>query len=150
MNVNRLLTDGHPLHWVLTFSATIPTAASLPSIDLTTPATSFPAASSGPASVPFNLRLCLRKRKNYDVKCVYITQHHRFIFSSDVYLDMTLAATVLRALTARKCTSSATAERMNPSSSVNTVTELDFLFTPRTCEGHIDKWCITDLVTFIL
>lgn len=59
------LTDGQPLHWDLTFSATIPTAASLPSIDLTTPATSFPGASNGPASVPVNTRVCLGEKKKH-------------------------------------------------------------------------------------
>lgn len=55
----QVLTDGQPLHWDLTFSAMIPTAASLPSIDLTTPVTSFPAASGAPASVLTNVRVCL-------------------------------------------------------------------------------------------
>ena len=49
-----------------------------------------------------------------------------------LYLETTLAAADLRELTASECVSSATAERMKPSSSVNTVTELDFLLTPKT------------------
>lgn len=104
-----VLTDGQPLHWDFTFSATIPTAASLASIDLTTPATSFPAASCRMASVPTNTRVCL---------------------------DTTLAAVDLRAFTASECVSSATAERMKPSWSVNTVTELDLLLTPKTWGGQ--------------
>lgn len=56
--------------------------------------------------------------------------------SQGTYLDETLAATDLRALTARECVSSASAERMKPFSSVNTVTELDFLLTPRTWRGR--------------
>lgn len=61
------------------------------------------------------------------------------------YLDTTLAAVDLRALTASECVSSATAERIKPSSRVNTVTELDFLPTPNTWNGHYKK---TKLATF--
>lgn len=57
--LEQVLTEGHPLQWDLTFSSMIPTAASFPSTDLTTPLTSFPAASSGPASVPTNVSICL-------------------------------------------------------------------------------------------
>ena len=58
----QVLTDGHPLHWDLTFSAIIPTAANLALIDLTTPVTSFPAASCGPASVPTSVSVCLCRK----------------------------------------------------------------------------------------
>lgn len=62
--------------------------------------------------------------------CQEKQQTHPHFFC--IYLDSTLAAVDLRALTASEWRSSATAERMKPSSSVNTVTELDFLLTPRT------------------
>lgn len=128
----QLLTDGQPLHSDETVSATTPTATSLASIDLTTPATSFPAASRGPASVPNNVRVCL------DIAEIQLKLAHLRPFTGTLilcfsfYLETTLAAADLRALTAREWVSSATAERMKPSSSVNTVTELDFLLTPRT------------------
>lgn len=54
------------------------------------------------------------------------------ILQTDTYLDRILVAVALRVFRASECVSSATAERTKPSSSVNTVTELDFLFTPRT------------------
>lgn len=60
VDLEELLTLGHPLQWDLTFSSMIPTAASFASTDLTTPFTSFPAASGGPASVLSRVRLCLR------------------------------------------------------------------------------------------
>lgn len=69
-----VLTDGHPLHWDLTLSAMIPTAASLASTDLTTPATSFPAASNSPASVPTNVRVCLRRKCTFNA-CPYQKSH---------------------------------------------------------------------------
>lgn len=56
------------------------------------------------------------------------------------YLDRILAAVDRWALTARKWVSSASADRMKPSSSLNTVTELDFLFTPNTWMGEDIKW----------
>lgn len=57
------------------------------------------------------------------------------IIDKGMYLETTLAAADLRALTASECVSSATAEWMKPSSRVNVVTELDFLPTPNTWRG---------------
>lgn len=65
---DQVLTEGHPLHWDLTFSSMIPTAASFPSTDLTTPFASFPAASSGPASVPTNVSVCLRGNCKWNLR----------------------------------------------------------------------------------
>lgn len=69
-----------------------------------------------------------------NVTCVWIRKGA--LLNRHAYLDTTLAAADRWALTANECVSSATAERMKPSSSVNTVTELDFLLTPSTCKGH--------------
>lgn len=74
-----------------------------------------------------------------EIANVKVCQHqkwqHALNFCYAIYLDTTFAAADLRAFTASECVSSATAERMKPSSSVNTVTELDFLPTPKTCKG---------------
>lgn len=83
LKYRTVLTDGHPLHWDLTFSAMIPTAASLASTDLTTPATSFPATSNRPASVPTNVRACLRRKRTFNT-CPYQKSH---VSTQSIYLS---------------------------------------------------------------
>lgn len=87
--LKRKLTAGHPLQWDLPFSIMIPTAASLASIDLTTPFTSFPAASRGPASVLTRVRVCLRGHRKWDLRLDQERGGGALIVKGDTYLDTT-------------------------------------------------------------
>lgn len=87
--------------------------------------------------------LCAEQREGLpesttaDLSCAWTGKRGRVGGGSGgAHLDTTRAAADRRALTAKECVSSATAERIKPASSVKTVTELDFLLTPSTCRGR--------------
>lgn len=86
-------TDGHPLHCFLSFSAMMPTAASLASIDLTTDSTSLPGVSDGPTSVLTSFKVCLKRSQTF-LKCDHVREKHQYAQLSlhlYSYLDLTLA-----------------------------------------------------------